>query len=79
MPTTDKNRDSILEYLPCKYPIYKYHSCKYLEYRKSYIITYRSIRMIEEVVQYIENGGLRQDEFLQVLRMEVMSVHVDCW
>lgn len=46
---------------------------------KNINITYRSISVVEEVVQYIEDGSLRQDQLLQVLRMEVVSVHVDSW
>lgn len=38
---------------------------------------HRCISVVEEVVQYIEDGGLGEDELLQVLRVEVVSVHVD--
>lgn len=37
------------------------------------------VRMVEESMKHIKDGGLRQDQFLQILRVEGMAIHVNCW
>lgn len=39
-------------------------------------ITHSTICMIKEIVKNIEYRGFRLDEFLQILRMEIMPIHV---
>ena len=39
--------------------------------------THGPVRVGEEVVQDIENRRLRHDQFLQILRMEIVAVDVD--
>lgn len=33
--------------------------------------------MVEEVVQYVEDGSFRLDQFLKIFRMEIVPVHID--